>query len=170
MRRPGSATVVFLFDGGAGDCPAALQKAVRVVSWNGRLASIEAWLDGQGVNKAHVIGQAAGGEDAFNFAMTHPERSQSLTLSETSAGMRHSRVQLRAVTAPVLVVAGGTNSLCPSSAARKLAARFSNGRAAEIAEAARSPFAETPEEWCDVVLKFLASVTRQLSEGSDPVS
>jgi pimeloyl-ACP methyl ester carboxylesterase len=113
------------------------------------------------LNPAHLIGQSVGGNDALRFALTNPERTRSLILSETDAGLRLSRAKLRGVTVPVLVVAGGDGSACPLPAARKLAAYFSNGRVAEIVEAAQSPFAETPGEWTEVVLQFLSSVARQ---------
>jgi pimeloyl-ACP methyl ester carboxylesterase len=107
-----------------------------------------------------VIGHAAGGFGALKFAIAHPQKTRSLILSETGAGLRHSRAALRGITLPVLVVAGGDGSACPLPAARKLAGCFSNGRVAEIGEAVRSPFGETQEEWCEVVLQFLRSVTR----------
>jgi pimeloyl-ACP methyl ester carboxylesterase len=136
---------VLFFDGGAGNCPAPLREARQVVV----------------AKSAHVIGHAAGGHDALRFALTHPGRIGSLVLSETDAGLRLSRARLRSVTVPVLVVAGGSDSDCPLPRARKLAALFSSGRVAEIVEATRSPYLETPEEWCEVVLQFLRSVTRQ---------
>jgi pimeloyl-ACP methyl ester carboxylesterase len=154
VKQPGSDDVLF-FDGGAGDCPAALREAHRVVSWRGCANDV------QGLNPAHLIGQSVGGNDALRFALTNPERTRSLILSETDAGLRLSRAKLRGVTVPVLVVAGGDGSACPLPAARKLAAYFSNGRVAEIVEAAQSPFAETPGEWTEVVLQFLSSVARQ---------
>lgn len=154
MKQPGSDDVLF-FDGGAGNCPAALRQAHRVVSWNGCVDVV------QGSNPAHLIGQSAGGHDALRFALTHPEGTRSLVMSETDAGLHLTRAKLRGVTVPVLVVAGGHDSACPLPAARKLAAYFSNGRVAEIVEAAHSPFAETPGEWTEVVLHFLRSVGRQ---------
>jgi pimeloyl-ACP methyl ester carboxylesterase len=154
VKQLGSDDVLF-FDGGAGNCPVALREAHRVVIWPGCLEDV------QGFNPAHLIGQSAGGHDALRFALTHPERTKSLILSETGAGLRLSRTKLRGVTVPVLVVAGGDESACPLPAARKLAAYFSNGRVAEIVEAAHSPFLEAPGEWSDVVLHFLNSVARQ---------
>ena len=154
MKQPGSDEVLF-FDGGAGDCPAALREAHQVVSWSGCANDVNS------SNPAHLVGHAAGGHDALRFARTHPERTRSLILSETNAGLRLSRTKLKGVTVPVLVVAGGDESACPLPAARKLAAYFSNGRVAEIVEAAHSPFLETPGEWTDVVLHFLSSVARQ---------
>jgi pimeloyl-ACP methyl ester carboxylesterase len=145
---------VLLFDGGAGDCPASLREAHRVVSWNGRA---------NGIGSAHLIGHSAGGHAALRYALAHPDRTQSLILSETDAGLRFSQPRLSGVTVPVLVVAGGPGSVCPLPAARMLAAYFSNGRVAEIAEAAQSPFAETPGEWTEVVLQFLRSVGREKS-------
>jgi pimeloyl-ACP methyl ester carboxylesterase len=154
VKQFGSDDVLF-FDGGAGDCPAALQEAHRVVRWRGCAEDV------QGFNPSHLIGQSAGGHDALRFALTHLKRTKSLILSETDAGLRLSRTKLKRVTVPVLVVAGGHESACPLPAARKLAAYFSNGRVAEIVEAAHSPFLETPGEWTDVVLNFLGSVARQ---------
>jgi pimeloyl-ACP methyl ester carboxylesterase len=160
VRTPGVNCVVVFFDGGAGDCPAPLQDAHRVVRSSRPAGGIRAWLDSEGVERAHVIGHAAGGSDALRFALTYPARTWSLILSETGAGLRHAHATLLSLTVPVLVVAGGGGSACPPPTARRLAAHFSNGRVAEIVEAARSPYAETPEEWCEVVLQFLRSVTR----------
>jgi pimeloyl-ACP methyl ester carboxylesterase len=160
VSRHDSTTVVVFFDGGAGDCPAALQETHRVVSWSGRADGLQGWLDGEGLNQAHLIGHAAGGYDALRFAISATERIQSLILSETGAGQRRGHAALRGVTVPVLIVAGGHGSACPLPAARRLASHFGNGRVAEIVEAVRSPYAETQEEWCEVVLQFLRSVTR----------
>jgi pimeloyl-ACP methyl ester carboxylesterase len=160
VRQRGDNIVVF-FDGGAGSCPAPLREAHRLVTWNGHADRFNGCFDDPSVNQAHVIGHSAGGNAALRFALAHPVRIRSLILSESAAGMRLSHSRLRGVTVPVLVVAGGDESACPVPTARKLAQRFSSGRVAEIVEAARSPYSETPEEWCEVVLQFLRFVTRQ---------
>jgi len=84
--------------------PALADAGYRVVTWDSRgfgnssfasgvldtdaaVADLVAVLDALDLDRAHLVGQSMGGWWATGFALAHPERLRSLTLSNTVAGL-----------------------------------------------------------------------------------
>jgi pimeloyl-ACP methyl ester carboxylesterase len=84
--------------------PALADAGYRVVTWDSRgfgrstfatgtlgtdaaVADLVAVLDAAGIERAHLVGQSMGGWWVSAFALAHPHRLRSLTLSNTVAGL-----------------------------------------------------------------------------------
>jgi len=84
--------------------PALADAGYRVVTWDSRgfgkstfatgvlgadaaVADLVAILDAVGLDRVHLVGQSMGGWWATAFALVHPERLRSLTLSNTVGGL-----------------------------------------------------------------------------------
>lgn len=67
---------------------------------------LKAVLDHLGIEQAHIIGQSMGGWSALGFAITHPERTVSLTLADTTAGITSDEIDENFATYAQAVAAG----------------------------------------------------------------
>ena len=84
--------------------PALAEAGYRVITWDSRgfglstfttgvlgtdaaAADMAAVFDAAGVTRAHVVGQSMGGWWVTAFALAHPERVHTLTLSNTVGGL-----------------------------------------------------------------------------------
>jgi 3-oxoadipate enol-lactonase len=111
VTGPDDAPAVVLTHGAGGShaawfqqVPALADAGYRVVTWDARgfgnstfdrgefstdtaIAALGAVLDAVGVDRVHLVGQSMGGWWATGFALAHPARLRSLTLSNTVAGL-----------------------------------------------------------------------------------
>jgi pimeloyl-ACP methyl ester carboxylesterase len=126
--------------------PVLADAGYRVVAWDsrgfglstfttGRLGTAEAVadldrvLDAAGADRIHLVGQSMGGWWATAFALAHPDRLRSLTLSNTVGGLWTDALTqhfatFAASTAPDAAVLGVHSALSPSFAAREPARAF----------------------------------------------
>ena len=90
---------------------AFLASRYRVVTWDQRgfgrstrtsgdigpvpaVGDMERLLDHLGVDRAHIVGQSMGGWSALGFAIEYPDRTASLVLADTTAGIFTPEVRL----------------------------------------------------------------------------
>jgi pimeloyl-ACP methyl ester carboxylesterase len=127
--------------------PALADAGFRVITWDCRgfgnstfrtgahgtdaaIADMTAVLDATGVDRAHLVGQSMGGWWVTAFALAHPERAHTITLSNTVGGLWTDALQAHfshAAAAPRLDDEGaiGTHpALSPALAERDPARAF----------------------------------------------
>lgn len=186
----GSGPAVVLLHGGRLDHSSwdpqvgPLSRAFRVIRYDARghgrstapagpfsmVEDLRRVLDHLGVQRAHLVGLSMGAGAAFDFAVQHPGRVETLTLVSTSApppgvplppgappslAEAAGRERLRNLPMPRLLVLGERDSPAVQAVADSVRAQVPGVEVVRIAGAAHLPNRDAPEAFSLLLLRFL---------------